>query len=317
MKKYLLCGVMLLMTMGLSPALAKDPMLGCYTRFYDRTHLANHPDQLVTSVKLRIYPSPDDPQKTWFAIQMTRRGDIKALQSAGECRNDEKGMHCGVECDGGGVDVVPRTASTILMSLQSIRMTPCGENPEAAAIDVTGGKDDKVFRLDRVEDNNCKSTEQTVQATTTPPIGDWWPPIRPGSIIGYGSRAGMEVTVISAQGLDSDHAIIQAKHTRENATAFCREYIQKVTPQCIEEELATRLAPFISADCSLGIFTNFWGDKLQFRGKNPDAGDTGPRYLFKDMRTGETADGSSASNYPVNMPIFKALCPSTAPVDIY
>src|ERR1700760_3277594 len=57
----------------------------------------------------------------------------------------------------------------------------------------------------------------------------------------YGSRAGMQVSVVSMSGLDTDHAIIRTQHTREDATAFCREYIGKVTEGCIRDELATRI----------------------------------------------------------------------------
>ena len=39
----------------------------------------------------------------------------------------------------------------------------------------------------------------------------------------YGSRAGMQVTVVSMEGLDSSNAIIKTRHTREDATAFCSE----------------------------------------------------------------------------------------------
>jgi hypothetical protein len=46
---------------------------GCFSRVYDRAHLARHPDQIITAVTLEIYPSPSDPDQTWFAIQETRR----------------------------------------------------------------------------------------------------------------------------------------------------------------------------------------------------------------------------------------------------
>jgi hypothetical protein len=45
------------------------------------------------------------------------------------------------------------------------------------------------------------------------------PAIASGTIA-YGSRAGMEVTVVSMEGLDTAHAVIRTKHTRENAIAF-------------------------------------------------------------------------------------------------
>lgn len=44
----------------------------------------------------------------------------------------------------------------------------------------------------------------------------------------YGSRAGMQVTVVSMNDLDTANAVIRTKHTREDATAFCRDYVGKV-----------------------------------------------------------------------------------------
>lgn len=130
----------------------------------------------------------------------------------------------------------------------------------------------------------------------------------------YGSRAGMEVTIVSMSGLDTSHAEIRTKHTRANAIAFCREYVQKVTPDCIRQELSTPLNDVIEADCKTGIFTDFAGDRYQFRGRNP-ARDSMAKYRLVNLQTNDDADGSSASGYPTNMGIFRALCPKTAPAD--
>ncbi|SCB46808.1 hypothetical protein GA0061102_105521 [Rhizobium miluonense] len=130
----------------------------------------------------------------------------------------------------------------------------------------------------------------------------------------YGSRAGMEVTIVNMSGLDTSHAEIRTKHTRENAVAFCREYVQKVTPDCIKQELATPLNDLIQADCKTGVFTDFVGDRHQFQGRNPAAGSMA-KYRLVDLKTNEAADGSSASGYSTNMGIFRALCPRTAPQD--
>lgn len=133
--------------------------------------------------------------------------------------------------------------------------------------------------------------------------------------IGYGSRVGMDVDVVSMSGLDTSQAIIKTRHTRRNAVKFCREYVGKVTEKCIQEELSVRLNDVIEADCKKGTFTNFWGDRLRFGGKNKKADDLGAAYMLVNIGTGEVADGSSASNYPTNMAIFQALCPSLAPSD--
>jgi hypothetical protein len=132
----------------------------------------------------------------------------------------------------------------------------------------------------------------------------------------YGSRAGMEVAVISVSGLSTARAVIHTKHTRENATAFCREYVGQVTEECIQRELAIPLNDVITANCATGEFTDFHGNRYRFLGPSRKTGDfMMAKYALMDLRTREIADGSMASGYPTNMGIFKALCPAQAPYD--
>ena len=130
--------------------------------------------------------------------------------------------------------------------------------------------------------------------------------------IGYGSRAGMEVDVVSMSGIDTARAIIRTKHTRANAVSFCRDYIGKVTPDCIQQELATRLNDQVTANCPRGEFTDFQGSRYRFAGVSREK-DSMAKYVVISLPSGEVADGSMASGYPVNITIFKALCPSRAP----
>lgn len=128
----------------------------------------------------------------------------------------------------------------------------------------------------------------------------------------YGSRAGMTVTVVSMSGLDTAQAVIRTKHTREDAIGFCRDYIGKVTPICIIQELAVPLNDRITANCPRGEFTDFQGNRYRFAGRSRNR-DSTARYAILSLPSGEVADGSSASGYPTNIQIFKALCPSRAP----
>lgn len=133
----------------------------------------------------------------------------------------------------------------------------------------------------------------------------------------YGSRVGMQVTVVSIEGLDTSHAVIKTKHTRDDAIEFCREYVGEdpATEKCIKDELAVPMNNSLYADCPRGIFTDFFGGKYQFRGKNPHPGDFGPKYILVNLQTRDVADGSSASGYPTNLAIFRAICPRSAPID--
>jgi hypothetical protein len=132
----------------------------------------------------------------------------------------------------------------------------------------------------------------------------------------YGSRAGMTVTVVSMSGINGDRAAIKTKHTKEDAMGFCRDYIGKVTAKCVQDELATHLNDEITGNCGTGRFTNFFGEDHQYLGEaKPKSADIFAKYMIKNIATGEIADGSSASGYPTNMGIFRALCPVKAPPD--
>jgi hypothetical protein len=149
MSRTALAGIVLLLAV---PATAGPDAPGCFTRTYDRAHLAQHPDQLVSAVKLRIYrPPPGNPDKYWFLAQFRLRGKDEILRTSGICNEKASGLRCLVECDGGGVDVVPR-ARDAMMHLDRISGPACGED---SAQELTGGKDDRVFRLDRVNDAAC------------------------------------------------------------------------------------------------------------------------------------------------------------------
>ena len=137
-------------------------------------------------------------------------------------------------------------------------------------------------------------------------------PVLAAGKIYYGSRAGMQVSVVSMSGLDTSMAIIRTKHTREDAFAFCRDYVGKVTPACIQEELGIRLNDQVTANCVTGVFTDFYGNRYRFAGPYRNK-DSTAKYRLLSLPSGEEADGSSASGYPTNMGIFKALCPSRAP----
>jgi hypothetical protein len=141
-------------------------------------------------------------------------------------------------------------------------------------------------------------------------------PAAASGTIGYGSRIGMEVSVISVSGLNTSHAVIRTKHTRENAIVFCRDFVQKVTEECIREELAKPLNDVITANCITAEFTDFHGNRYLLLGPNRKTGDlSSAKYALMNIDTREIADGTMASGYPMNMAIFKALCPARAPFD--
>src|SRR5262249_39327502 len=98
MTKIALAGLLLILAV---PATAGPNALGCFTRSYDRGHLAQHPDQLVTAVKLRIFTPPrGNLSKYWFVVQFGLRGRDEALVATGICNEKARGLFCFLECDG-------------------------------------------------------------------------------------------------------------------------------------------------------------------------------------------------------------------------
>jgi hypothetical protein len=153
---YKLLATIIAVVAVIVPAGAETDALGCFARVYDRAHLAKHPDQRVTAVKLHIHRPPPEYSSTngfyWFLVQFKVRGRDETLRSGGACREEAPGlMRCGVDCDGGGVNVAPR-GDHAMMYLQAITVTTCGDKEE----ELTGGKDDRVFRLDRADQRVCR-----------------------------------------------------------------------------------------------------------------------------------------------------------------
>ncbi|OHV87955.1 hypothetical protein [Mesorhizobium sp. ORS 3428] len=126
--------------------------------------------------------------------------------------------------------------------------------------------------------------------------------------ISYGARAGMELTIVKKTGIGTSHASILTKHTRQNAIGFCRDYVGKVTEDCIAKEMNTPLHLEITADCKTGKFTTFYGANMLFQGRSPAGSATD--YLITDTDENVVLDGSGASGYDYTLEQFKTLCPN-------
>jgi hypothetical protein len=157
MKTLLLTGLAALF-LATATAHAETNALGCFARVYDKAHLAKHPDQLVTAVKLHIKKWKDE-KSFEFALKVKVRGRNETLHTGGSCHKGESGLSCSVECDGGGINVVPR-ADHAMMYVERIRMARCDSDYVDSGEDLSGGKDDRVFRLNRVGERECAETSR-------------------------------------------------------------------------------------------------------------------------------------------------------------
>jgi len=148
----------------------------CFVRTYDADHLKRHPKQKVTELVLflrYITLSGEDAtlistenggtEKQYFRYDFTLAAKTKehdrTLYASGDCASAE-GIGCGVECDGGGIEIEPIAGKddTILVRLERIRMTlGCGEGGE---VELEGGEDDKVFKLTKAPRPLCDSMQK-------------------------------------------------------------------------------------------------------------------------------------------------------------
>ncbi len=125
----------------------------------------------------------------------------------------------------------------------------------------------------------------------------------------YGNRVGMELTIVKRTGIGSAHASIVAKHNRQKARVYCREYAHDFSEDCIAAEMKSPLHFEITANCKTGKFTTFYGANMLFQGRNKGT-DVSTEYLITDTDENVVLDGSGASSYDVTLDQFKALCPN-------
>ena len=157
MKTHILITSIAALFLATGAAHTETNALGCFARAYGKAHLAEHPDQLVTAVKLHIIKWKEDEAYFEFALKVKVRGRNETLHTGGLCRGGASGLSCSVDCDGGGINVVPR-GDHAMMYLERIRMATCDTDYVDSGEDLSGGKDDRVFRLNRVDARECAET---------------------------------------------------------------------------------------------------------------------------------------------------------------
>jgi hypothetical protein len=91
-----------------------------------------------------------------------RAGDFDSSGDCGHTKGSELGqdkaqLRCSVDCDGGGITVeLSSDNKSTLIRLDSIRIWR-NNKPEEEGFSLSGGADDRVFRLDRASLDKCRS----------------------------------------------------------------------------------------------------------------------------------------------------------------
>jgi hypothetical protein len=142
----------------------KDPGSGnafaCYTRHYDKAHLAGHPKQNVVDMTLFVnsYVDADIGRQYALSIGVHFRPRPKLFELAGGCSSSVDGknaLNCGIDCDGGRIDIRVRDANSILVSIPDGAATWDAESEDEPPDNERFGSDDKLFRLDRTALPDC------------------------------------------------------------------------------------------------------------------------------------------------------------------
>lgn len=156
-----------------TPALADKPLTrhfgaqnSCYARSYSADHLAKHPGQQVTAIRLDHFPRlsgpfgadntpliyPDAPEIV-VNLSVTLRGSPDTHRATGFCWPEGAGMSCGLECDGGRFNLVDKGGAKLLVTGGSdIYFHDCAAGDTV----LTRAPDDKSFLLSRLPDVDCQ-----------------------------------------------------------------------------------------------------------------------------------------------------------------
>jgi hypothetical protein len=156
---------------ALAKLLPPDPgAKACYARTYDAAHLRAHPQQRISEMTffLRVVGydagggyTVRNPDRVGyqFAMAVKRRGDKQALRAAGDCSGGT-GVHCVVDCDGGGVDVEKiQTGDALLVRLLEGGIRMHGDC-DGEGIMVKPGADDKAFQVNKAPPQACAALEK-------------------------------------------------------------------------------------------------------------------------------------------------------------
>ena len=137
----------------------------CFVRRYDANHLAQHPKQKVSAMKLLVTAENPPEEKITnysFRLGFKYRHRPGNFDSSGFCSHvvaEDKGNEirfgCGVDCEGGGINVAMKDDKSALIRLERIRIWERNKPDDDASNDLVAGADDKIFRLDRAELREC------------------------------------------------------------------------------------------------------------------------------------------------------------------
>ena len=137
----------------------------CFVRRYDASHLAQHSKQKVIAMKLLVTAEDAPEDRTFdysFRLGFKYRHRAGNFDSSGYCSHivaenagGEIRLGCGVDCEGGGIEVAMKDDKSALIRLERIRIWERNKPDDEASNDLVAGADDKIFRVDRSDLHEC------------------------------------------------------------------------------------------------------------------------------------------------------------------
>ncbi len=135
----------------------------CFLRHYTKAHLGSHPKQNVTD--MLVYVGKDDGTDQYYSVnmQVNFRQLKKPFQVSGNCgtgADGNKTLSCGIDCDGGQIDVRVKNETALLVEIPTyarifdpadLETDDRADVPDKARF----GADDKIFRVDRTDLRDC------------------------------------------------------------------------------------------------------------------------------------------------------------------
>jgi hypothetical protein len=136
----------------------------CFVRRYDASHIAQHPKQKVRAMKLLVTAENRADESTSYAYKVgfqfrNRPENFDGGSSCGhmidEDGNKDIRFTCDISCGGGGLDIaMSKDNKSAIVHLDVIGIWD-RKHPDREAETFAGGGDDKVFRVDRVDNSEC------------------------------------------------------------------------------------------------------------------------------------------------------------------
>lgn len=123
----------------------KGPSYACFARRYDAKHLAQHPQQKVTYMRLLVSAKTvaEDPGLNYaFALGVKLRNEKENFSNGGDCGHPsvleesagKLALGCGIDCDGGGISVeMVNGDNSVLIRTERIALWGSKDWPTSAA----------------------------------------------------------------------------------------------------------------------------------------------------------------------------------------